>query len=164
MTITIVVEDGTGVSGANSYVSEANALTYHESHGNTSWASATETARKIALIRGTQYIDFFRLKGSKTNAENALEFPRYGVEDQNGYLYSSDEIPAKLKAACCEVALIELSPGTIMAKSTSGVIRKKFDIIETEFSPGGGKTEYPQIVALLSDFIEGGSTTFIVRT
>ena len=53
----LIVEDGTGVSGAESYISVVDADDYHTNHGNTSWGSADTTAKEIALRKASEYLD-----------------------------------------------------------------------------------------------------------
>ena len=48
--MTLVIEDGTGKSNAESYISVADADTYHSNRGNTDWAALT-TAEKERLLR-----------------------------------------------------------------------------------------------------------------
>lgn len=54
--MTLVVEDGTGVAGANSYESLASFKSYHDDRAN-SYAGSDDAAIEAALIRATQYID-----------------------------------------------------------------------------------------------------------
>ena len=44
--MSLIVEDGTGLAGAESYVSVTDADTYHDKRGNTAWATLT-TAQKV---------------------------------------------------------------------------------------------------------------------
>ena len=53
----IVVEDGTGKSTAESYISVADASTYHTARGNTAWAALTTDAlREAALRKATDFM------------------------------------------------------------------------------------------------------------
>ena len=49
--MSLVVEDGTGKADAESYISVADADTYHSNRGNTDWAALT-TTEKEQLLRG----------------------------------------------------------------------------------------------------------------
>jgi hypothetical protein len=76
---TLVVEDGTGLSTANCVYSYADATAYHLARGNAAWAAATQTDCEEAIIAGWQYIENkyrTRWKGSRTNREQALAWPR----------------------------------------------------------------------------------------
>jgi len=105
--VAIIVEDGTGLTTAETYVSVAVALTYHSTMGNTAWAAATTAAQEIALRRAAQYIDHrFRFRGERLDSDQALEWPRVGYEADNRL----EAWPvAALKGACCEAALRALA-------------------------------------------------------
>lgn len=67
--MTLIVETGEGVSGANSYVGLGFARRYLEDRNKaTDWNSATADVREAALIEATQYVDMtfgHRFKGSR---------------------------------------------------------------------------------------------------
>lgn len=95
----LIVEDGTGVPGANSYASVAYADSYFNARLNQVWGGLLEPQKEAALILGTDYINarWGRfLRGKKTVEDQPLEFPRdiYG-----------DEMPNVLLAATCEYAV-----------------------------------------------------------
>ncbi len=102
----LVVEDGTGLAGANSYISESFADTYHDDRGNTKWAAESSANKQSAIIRATDYIDkrwgvWFR--GIKSSSTQALQWPRVNAFDNNGYVWSG--VPTLLERACVEYAL-----------------------------------------------------------
>ena len=56
--MSLIVEDATGLSTAESYLSVANADTYHASYtGSTAWSGASTGTKERALRRATQYLD-----------------------------------------------------------------------------------------------------------
>ena len=61
--MSLIVEDGTGKSNAESYISVADADTYHSNRDNTDWAALT-TAEKERLLRiATDYmVAVYRLR------------------------------------------------------------------------------------------------------
>lgn len=135
MPATINVESGAGTdSTCNSYVTLAECSAYHEEMGNTAWASAVaspDSARITAIIRACRAID--RLYGKKFTGypknygTQAMQWPRsaavvvmdnagsvsteYGLSSF-GTPVADTLIPAEVKQACYEAALVELaSPG-----------------------------------------------------
>ena len=52
----LVVEDGSGLSGANSYATAAQADTYASDRGLSAWTGDTAT-KEAALIRATDYLE-----------------------------------------------------------------------------------------------------------
>ena len=58
MAATFIVEDGTGKSDANSYITEAAADQYVENHsGDAAWLAGQQADKEKALRLATQYID-----------------------------------------------------------------------------------------------------------
>lgn len=110
MVATFVVEDGSGKSDANAYITEAWADQYWEDHDDskytTAWSAVADKEMNIRMA--TQYLDAIykdRWKGIKKLSTQALDWPRSSVYDFNDYILANDEIPAQLMAACAELAL-----------------------------------------------------------
>lgn len=172
MAATFVVEDGTGLATANSYLSVADAATYFETYSDPSaWDLAATSDRQTALRMATQWLDnrfLGRWKGTRANESQALAWPRSGVEDEDGYAVSSIAIPAKLKHATAEMALRFLADSSVSdleadTDLASEVIseRTKVDVIETEkrYGPAGKRTgtNYPKVGLLLAGLLRSGS-------
>jgi hypothetical protein len=139
----LVVEDGTGLSTANVYISLADATEYHRVRGNGLWGpAATENDMCVALIRATQYLDT-RWVWTDVRAKTAqtLGFPREEVYDVDGNDVSAS-VPLEIKDACCEyalavlgtgVALVELSPTPDQSTGIKVTMqRDKVGSLETE--------------------------------
>ena len=77
--MTLIVEDGSIVENANSYVSVDDARTFASLRGVTLPASDAEV--EVLLIKATDFIEAQRLRfqGSKVNQDQALQWPRTGV-------------------------------------------------------------------------------------
>ena len=166
----LIVETGQMVAGAESYVTVAEALTYHDNRDNSAWLSATTKAQEAALRKGTAHVDDayrHRWKGKRVQATvQPLEWPRYGVRMDGaaaspsfavipGFyeLLSTTLIPQKLKDAVCEAALRALS-GPLLADLDQTVAREKTGTMETWYTTGAEvATTYPAIDALLSGLI-----------
>lgn len=154
--MTLLVEDGSGIPGAEGYVTPAECDTYFSKSGNAAWDSADD---KEALIRNaTQYIDTqYRFKGDRVSLAQGLAWPRYNVTF-DGYALPSTEIPKQVKWACCELALRAISGLMVdvaaqYAEEVSvGPIRKKLSTVTN-----GGQKRYALVDALLSEFVKGGN-------
>lgn len=116
----LVVEDGTGLSTANSYCSHAFAESYFANAGGVSaWTSATSRQRDTALRQATLWLDNFyahRFVGYKDDSTQALEFPRALAWDRNGT--AIEGVPTVLKQATCEVARRWLEDSTQLDPDT----------------------------------------------
>jgi hypothetical protein len=163
----LIVEDGTGKADAESYISVADASTYHANRGNTAWAAlASDTLREQALRKATDYIEQnyrLRFAGRRVTQEQALSWPRYDVlRDDGYYYYPGDEVPTEVKNACAELAL-KASTDELSPDLTQGVIREKVDVLEVEYDKYSPQSpRYTAIDRLLSPFLSGSSASHSV--
>jgi hypothetical protein len=111
--VALIVEDGTGLSNAESYLSVADADSYFETmRGDEStyaadWgAVSTTTAIKEACLRwATRLIDrHWAFDGEKSTTTQKLRWPRSYVEDIEGDEIDGDIIPEDLQHATAEMA------------------------------------------------------------
>ena len=109
----LVVEDGTGLATAESYLSVADADAYHASRGTAeaSWVDLDTEIKEQCLRRATDYLlQTFRgtWKGVAVKPDTqALDWPRYSVYTDPAVLYArpSTSVPPEVKKACAELAL-----------------------------------------------------------
>ena len=112
MALTLIKEDGTGLSDANAYANAADGDAYFDGHLYASaWTAATTANKEAALVFATRLIDAeYQFHGYSANAEQALSWPRQRCpdpdesrDDDDGYL-PSDAVPKKVVQATCEMA------------------------------------------------------------
>lgn len=108
----LVVEDGSGVAGANGYCDIDVVATYADSHGLTFGGSPSQLGEQ-AIVRATASIDAIygtRFTGWRTNGRDQnLAWPRSDAFDAEGISIDSDEIPQEVINATCEFAVRELA-------------------------------------------------------
>lgn len=140
--MTLIVEDGTGKDNAESYISVADADTYHSNRGNTDWAALT-TAEKERLLRiSTDYmVAVYRLRwdGYRYVNTQALDWPRIYVPIRdicsvNAYpeYVDFDVVPNQVKNACADLAL-KANSETLLEDQSQQTIREKVGPIEVEY-------------------------------
>lgn len=157
--MSIVIEDGTGLSTAESYISVADATTYFTARAVTAWgALATDALREAALRKATEYMDYhYDWRGERvTPTVQALDWPRSGVVVDGNYI-ESDEIPEAIKRACAELAL-KAATAELLADLEQGVVSEQVGPIKVEYdrySPQ--KKRYPAIDAMLAPYLKAGS-------
>ena len=106
----MIVEDGTGKTNADSYVTVEFSDDYFSARGVSEWASLSAAQKEQSLIRATDYIDnIFQWCGKKATKEQALRFPRVNLVDYEGN--EIEGIPTCLKQAVCDAAQL-VSGGT----------------------------------------------------
>jgi hypothetical protein len=155
--MTLIVEDGTGLAAAESYVSAADCDAYHAARGNTGW-SGTEAEKEAALRNAATYLDaHYRYRSCRLTAAQALEWPR------EAYDWGGPEV-RRLKSACCELALRARAGDLFSDVTAQHVESVKVGPIERKMSaPGnGGQKRYAVVDAMLRDVVSGGGNSIAV--
>jgi len=155
--MSIVVEDGTGLETANSYISLTDANTYHSDRANTSWAAATEAARNAALIKAAQWLDGRyrdRWRGYRKTDDQTLDWPRYNAYDSDGYAVDSDAAPARITYAQAEAALAIIDGTDLNPSLDRGgkIRREQVGPISTEYFDGAPARV---VLTTVSDLVNG---------
>lgn len=167
-----VVEDGTGIPGANSYASVEFADGYFEDRNVVKWAQASQVQKQAALIRATDYINSLPVAwaAEQTYAHQELKFPRgKGVTT----------LPTNLKRAVVLYALralkADLLPDPVVDASGLRVteITKKAEGVEKSVkyadpsSGSGGDLQlfrnYPEADTLLGALVAPTRTGRVIR-
>lgn len=155
----LIVEDGTGLSTAESYASVSEASARQTALGNDTWATITTANMEEALRRATRYmVQAYRTRwtGMRVKSTQALDWPRYNVE-VDGYPVSVTIVPTDIKNACIDLAL-KAAAGDLAADITRAVIREKVGPIETEYSSfDPQQTRYRSIDMALAPYLKGSS-------
>jgi hypothetical protein len=165
----LTVEDGTIVAGAESYISVADASTYHTNRGNAAWAAlASDTVREQCLRKATDYmIQAYtaRWQGVRYVAETqALDWPREGVV-VNGVEVDYDTVPTAVKNACAELAL-KAATETLNADLEQGVLSEQVGSISVSYDRTTPQSKrYKAIDAMLAPYLNsgGGCSVGLVR-
>ena len=136
----LIVEDGTGIPGANSYVTVAEIRQYCETRGLT-LPPENEGVETLA-VTAFDYVEMFepQYKGEKVSPNQRTAFPRSGVVIGK-YTLPPDEIPWQLKDAQCQ-ATAEALNTDLLPNLSASVKKEKVDVIEVEYQ------DAPQVEAL----------------
>lgn len=173
----LIVEDGTGRADAESYISVADADTYHAARGATAWAGYSTSDKEAALRRATEYmVQFYRLRwaGYRYTSTQALDWPRAEVpivDAPSGYgsfsaVYATNVVPVAVQRACAELALRSAGGTTLAPDVAAQKKRTKVGPIETEYADGARQSSYYQAVEMLLRPLfktAGGDTITVVR-
>ena len=154
MAVTLIVEDGTGIADANSYISEAEYHAYWTDRGNATAIAITGDDLKSLLIKATDYIEtvYYGLwKGERLTTTQALEFPRVIDLVDVG-------VPVRLKKACAELAW-KANSGDLLVDVEQRIVKEKVAVIETTYSEYSDQlTQYTTVYNLISEYLENSST------
>lgn len=177
----LIVEDGSIVQGAESYVSVDNADIYLNARGMGNWSILTVDQKEQALRRATDFmLGRYRgqWKGSKVKYEQDLDWPRVGVTPDDaqtpfslqvgygyGYMYviPYTSVPKEVKNACCELALRAAS-GPLLEDIQQRVIQETVGPITTKYDPNSPQyVQYAQVDAILKPLLGVGGGGATVR-
>ena len=162
----LIVEDGSIVAGAESYITVADATAYFLARGNAVWAAlASDTVREQLLRKATDYMVArygLRWKGERVNEGQALDWPR-SCAYANGFLLDSDSVPLKVRHACAELA-VRASEGDLQPDAGPQVKSETVGPISVTYADGARQaTVYKDVDAMLSEYVEGMSRIKVTR-
>jgi hypothetical protein len=151
----LVIEDGSGISNANSYGSIAGARSYALDRGIT--LSSDDAVVTGQLVNATDYLEGLRYVGlRKTNAQ-ALSWPRTCVVYEDGTPFPTNLIPPNLINAQYQ-AVIDQANGIELEPSTSQVggfvTYDKVDVLVTKYSEVVGTSQQPNLPKVIN-LLEG---------
>lgn len=157
----LVVEDGTGLANADSYVSLTDAAAYATARGLT-W-TGTDAEKEVALRVATSFIDANyrgRFSGRRLRGyAQALEWPRsyaYTALDPPEAI-ASDAVPREVVAATVEVASRErANPGSMSPDVTTSQIIKKVSVegaVSVEYADPGGAYDQGVVITSLDGIL-----------
>lgn len=179
--MTLLVETGEGVDGANSYLSIIAFKSYADARG-LSYLGQQDIQIEQALVRASAWIDATyrsRFPGARTNGRGqGLQWPRMSigafdeVTDGEGLPIDDDELPAALLNATAEAAYRELlTPGGLSPDLERGgdIRRIQAGSVAIEYATtAAARTTFTIIDGLLADILVaseagGGFTARAVR-
>lgn len=127
---TIIIEDGSVVSGANSYATVAE-FTQFCSDRNITIVSTYGDESQL-LIKAMDYFEQQPFKGIKYLETQPLQFPRSDLW-VDGYLEESDQIPQLVKDAQITIAVSIMTGNDPLSSVSRAVKREKVDVLEVEY-------------------------------
>ena len=163
----IIVEDGTGLATAQTYVSAAEADAYFSAREVDAWTGSI-AVKESAILVATEYMEAtYTWIGRITRDAQALGWPREYLYDKDGRSLSNT-VPTAVKRASFELALKAIT-STLLLDTTRDdyVVREKIDVLETEYRAGAPtRVEYNFVSRILKDLItqySGGSSVTLLR-
>jgi len=146
----LIIEDGTLVANANSYVTTSELTDYATARGITITGDEEEL-----LIRAMDYFESLAFIGIKVIHTQALQWPRANVIIDD-YLVELDTIPSEVIKSQIEIALAidnGQDPAADVARSKSKV---KVGELEVTYEPGQSTTIVRKISNSIWKLLVGG--------
>lgn len=135
----LIIEDGSQVDNANSFVTDDEYKAYANLRGLT--VAPTQPEREADLIAAMDYLQSVEcsMQGTRSSSTQSLLFPRYGV-CLYGYMLTNNSIPQEIKNAQMEAAVFSTFNSLLTNSTNENIKREKVDVLETEYFAGGSNT------------------------
>ena len=168
--MSLIVETGSIIANANSYIDLTFANTYHSTYGNDAWdaTGTSDTTNTTALIIATQALD--ALYGPRydsiipVGSSQSLLWPRLIFWDKHNRIRQTGTIPNELKQAQAEFALlytqgIDLFP-QLNANSQIGERLEKIGelMTKTVYIKPTAVANFRKVDLIMFPILKGGST------
>lgn len=168
MAYAFIVEDGSGIPGANSYVTveEADDYLVQNIHVSEAWAALDQTNKEYLLSWASRYLDqHARWNGYQTYPTLTLKWPRMYVRDPNGCGFLDPHaIPVQIKQATMELARHLMQDDLSAPRGQDGLKEVKVDVIEIVFNSDYRLPKVPPELQWLLDglgALKGGSSAYV---
>ena len=128
----LVVEDGTGLANATSFVSRAEYIAFAAARGVT---IPDEDATDVQLVKAMDYLATRCYRGDPVKGDQGVFFPRRAENFDGTLAFPDTEVPAGIKRGQMFAAMavrdgVNLSP---VSAGGAAVKREKIGPIETEY-------------------------------
>ena len=155
--MSLITETGSGIAGATSYVSLADADGHFAALDLDDWSSASEGARERALMRAALHIDSYHYPGRVLDWDQGLKWPRSGAVDRDGRLMTG--LPHALRIVALELAELFLKEAAGLDERLP--IRQKIGSLEITYAEGKQRMSF--IFRLLSQIGAQSAAHDLVR-
>lgn len=126
----LVVEDGSVVAGANSYITLAEFKAWADDRGI---AYGTDSVVTQQIYRAMDYFERLIFIGFKANENQPLQWPRTEALI-DGYYADATEIPPQVKIAVYEAVVVEAAGDSALETQDRRTIREKVGDIEVQYA------------------------------
>lgn len=155
----LIVEDGSGLSTAEAYISVVDADAYFSARGNAAWALLTTEQKEQALRRGAEYMSAVyggAWRGHRLKLTQSLDWPRTSV------LYPIP-IPLEIARANAELAL-RASAGELLADQGTQVVQETVGPVSVTYAAGARQNvRYAYVDAMVQRWMRGSGQIALVR-
>ena len=177
MPLTLIKEDGTGRTDANSYADVTDGDAYHAGHlYATSWTGTTADNKAASLVMAARVIDAeFQFNGTKASTAQALQWPRSDCRDPDAVATSggsgvvaSNVVPKAVLDATCELAREFLTLDRTAAPPGEGLLSDWTSTFGKKYSKTDIRPILPRLVQSLlgkygNPMRQGGGAVKLVR-
>lgn len=162
----LIVEDGTGLSTADSYISLADTESYMSIlPDTTAWDALSDPDKEDYIKWATRTLDAkSTYNGTKVYETASLRWPRSGVKDKDGYLVADDIVPLPISDSTAELVRMLLTQADLTSENSVDYLKKVVaDVVEVEYQNNTSQskvTEYINAIMSPLGWFNTGGTGF----
>lgn len=160
MPITLVVEDGTGLAGANALASRLAVQSVLDGMPHTeAWDDKDEDEQNVLIAEGSAWLARLTWDGVRLNATQAMPLPRIGLYAPDGYVVASDSVPAFAVRALARLCLHLAAQTASLFTDTGLAPGTELEVGPIRLTPSSAPfTLPPDVRAELAPYISNRST------
>lgn len=152
--VTLVIEDGSVVSGANSYVTAAEFRTFCENRDIAIVSTYGDESQ--LLLKAMDFLEQQDFIGIKSNSDQPLQFPRSDLWI-DGYAVDADAIPQLLKDAQITIAISIMAGNDPLGNVDRTIKKERIDVLEIEYADQSAPTVIIRSIHNVLKKLVGGS-------
>jgi hypothetical protein len=158
--MSLIVEDGSIVAGAVSYVTLAEVRSYATARGLV--FSSTDTDAEAYVRLAMDVVEAEEFVGDRVNGVQELSWPRSGVS-LYGFAVAESTIPAILKNAVCQLAIDVQTQTPHTPSDGRVVISETLGPISTTYKDNGGvaRPDFPAYRAAIRPLLKNVGLTVL---
>lgn len=162
----LIIEDGSIVPNANSYVTAAEYMAWADNRFGVGRSTAPKCDDEVepSILRAMDYFEGQNFIGTKKQSDQPLQWPRDGVYI-DGFYQSNSSIPKEVKLSIYELAYAEELGNGELNTVDRKVKKQKVSSIEVEYADNSSSTvsnvSVPNAMRKLLAY--GGSTNRVIR-
>ena len=156
----LVIEDGSVVTGANSYVTLAEFKAWADSRDIS--YNADDNVLEAQILRAMDYIERLYFIGNKANENQLLQWPRTEALI-DGYYADATEIPKEVKIAVYEATVVEAAGYSELEIQSRKTLRERVGDIEVQYADNSeNRTITPALQYALNRIVQPAFQVFRV--
>jgi hypothetical protein len=160
----LVVEDGSGLASANTYVSLAGANAFAATLLFVdAWDDLVADRQEVLLLEATRWLDRFTWRGTPSTPTQALAWPREGVTDRDHRPIARDVVPGFVVEAQVRLAVWLATQSASPFEATGLQPQTELSVGPLRLTPAAGAEMPSDIVATLAPALAGGGGARLVR-
>jgi len=154
----LVIEDGSVVTGANSYVTLAEFKAWADSRDIS--YNADDNVLEAQILRAMDYIERLYFIGNKANENQPLQWPRTEALI-DGYYADATEIPKEVKIAVYEATVVEAAGYSELEVQSRKTLRERVGDIEVQYAENSeNRTITPALQYALNRIVQPAFQVF----